>query len=97
MNWLFWAADRLWSYYYQEKKTLAMHDIRHTVAGVGLILLEFLLGSCTLGLLLLSSFFLFMGQGRFSLAVLWTALICSALTFAVWLFDRLFFNRPLGL
>ena len=96
MNWMLWAADRLWSYYFQhEQKARAMQSLRHTLAGVGLTLLSFLFGFCALGLLLMSSFFFFLNQTRFSLASLWTALICSALTFGVWFAGSRFFNRSL--
>ncbi len=96
MNWLFWAADHLWTYYYQhEKRARAMESLRHTVVGVGLTLISFLFGFCAIGLLLLSSFFFFVEQSKFSLAALWTALICSALTVATCFIGNRFFHRSL--
>ena len=96
MNWLFWAAERLWSHYYQnEAKARALRSFRGALAGAGLTLLGFLLGFCSLGLLLLSSFFFFLDQARCSLAALGTALLCSALTLTVWFFGNRFFHRSL--
>jgi hypothetical protein len=93
MNWLVWAA-RLWADYYNyEKKARAMRDLKQTVVGVGLALLGFLLGFSTLGLLLLSSFFFFAERTQFSLAALWTALICLALTLVVGFIGVRFFRR----
>ncbi len=96
MNWLVWAAGHLWTYYYDdEKKARAMQSLRHTVSGVGLTLLGFLFGFCAFSLLLLSTFFFFLEQPKSSLAALWTALICSALTLAVWLIGSRFYRRSL--
>ena len=95
MNWLILAA-RLWAEYYNyEKRAREMRNLRHIVMGAGLALLSFLLGFCSLGLLLLCSFFFFLDKPRFSLAALWTALICSALTLAVGYFGSRFFRRSL--
>ena len=94
MNWLFWAADHLWTYYYQhQKQARAMQSLKHALTGAGLAVLSFLFGFSTLALLLLSSFCFFAEQPKFSLAALWTALICSALTLAIWLLGSRFFDR----
>ena len=69
-----------------------MRDLRRTVAGVGLTLFGFMLGLCSLGFFLMSSFFFFMDQTKFSLAALWTALICSALTLSVLLLGSRFYR-----
>ena len=96
MNWLLWGANRLWSYYFQhEEKARAMRGLRHIVSGMGLTVLSFLFGFCALGLFLLSSFCYFLDQTKFSFAALWTALIASALTLAVWLVGNRVFQRSL--
>ncbi|OGR84194.1 MAG: hypothetical protein A2901_05820 [Elusimicrobia bacterium RIFCSPLOWO2_01_FULL_54_10] len=93
MHWMVWAASHLWTYYEDKRKARVLWNLRHTVAGVGFTLLSFAIGFCALGLLLLSSFFFFLEQSRFSLAALWTALICSAFALAAGYFGFRFFNR----
>ena len=92
MNWLILAA-RLWAEYYNyEKKARELRQLKCTVMGAGLSLISFLLGFCSLGLFLLSSFLFFLEKPRFSLAALWTALLCSALTLVVGYFGNRVFS-----
>ncbi len=90
MNWLFFAAINLWECYYHqdEKKARERRNLRHMITGAILTLFSFMLGSCALSLLLLSSFFFFLEQPKFSFAALWTALICSAITMVFWFFGN---------
>ncbi len=95
MNWLFWAAEQLWSHYQLEKKARTIEDVKRTAAGAGITLLGFLFGFCALNLLLLSSFFFLLEQPKYSLAVLWIGFVYSAVTFAIWFLGSRYLRRTL--
>ena len=40
MNWLFWAAERLWTYYQDEKKARAIQNLRQKPKVIGMLSLE---------------------------------------------------------